>query len=76
MGGEPKPRFTWSREDGKALSSAKNETLKIKRVLSSDEGVYYCKADNPVGSVSGSVSLIVHGTYKSIVLRDPIRQNY
>jgi len=60
VGGEPKPKFTWTREDGKALSNEKNATLKIKRVLSSDEGVYYCKADNPVGSVTGSVSLIVH----------------
>jgi len=60
VGGEPKPKITWTREDGKAISSARNHTLNIKRVLSSDEGVYYCRADNPVGSVSGSVSLIVH----------------
>ena len=53
--------MTWTREDGKVISSAKTQTLNIKRVLSSDEGVFYCKASNPVGSVSGSVSLIVHG---------------
>merc|ERR1719233_1240022 len=52
--------FTWTREDGKELINEKNATLKIKRVLPSDEGLYYCKADNPVGSVTGSVSLIVH----------------
>ena len=61
VGGEPRPKITWTSEDGKVIGSAKNQTLKIKRVLSSDEGVYYCRANNPVGSVSGSVSLIVHG---------------
>ena len=58
--------MTWIREDGKVISSAKTQILKIKRVLSSDEGVYYCRASNPVGSVSGSVSLIVHGELISI----------
>eukprot|EP00092_Neocalanus_flemingeri_P031723 GFUD01034457.1.p1 GENE.GFUD01034457.1~~GFUD01034457.1.p1 ORF type:complete len:1341 (+),score=224.87 GFUD01034457.1:285-4307(+) len=60
VSGEPKPTFTWMREDGKAITSASNQTLNIKKVLPSDEGVYYCKANNPVGSVSGSVSLFVH----------------
>ena len=43
------------------MKGAKESSLKIRRVLSSDEGVYQCRADNAVGSVSGSVSLIVHG---------------
>ncbi len=30
-------------------------------VFCSDEGVYYCKAENSVGSVAGTLSLIVHG---------------
>ena len=65
--GEPKPRVTWTKEDGKLLTRTtsggeKGEELHIQHVQSRDEGVYFCKADNPVGSVTGSVSLIVHGT--------------
>ena len=30
-------------------------------MMTTTTGVYYCRADNPVGSVTGSVSLIVHG---------------
>ena len=73
VGGEPKPRITWTKEDGKLLTRAtsggeKGEELRIKRVEPGDEGVYYCRADNPVGTVSGSVSLIVHGELQPITL--------
>ena len=61
VGGDPRPSFTWTREDGRVIKSAKESSLKMRRVLSSDEGVYQCRADNAVGSVTGSVSLIVHG---------------
>merc|ERR1719471_1522096 len=60
VGGDPRPSFTWTREDGRVIKSAKESSLKMRRVLSSDEGVYQCRADNAVGSVTGSVSLIVH----------------
>merc|ERR1719471_979314 len=60
VGGDPRPSFTWTREDGMVMKGAKESSLKIRRVLSSDEGVYQCRADNAVGSVAGSVSLIVH----------------
>jgi len=39
----------------------REDNLHIYSVLASDEGVYYCTAENTVGSVTGSVSLIVHG---------------
>lgn len=42
------------------MAAVKANALHIRRVMSSDEGVYHCKAENAVGSVSGSVSLIVH----------------
>ena len=61
MGGDPRPTFTWTKEDGAVMKGAKESSLNIRRVLSSDEGVYQCRADNAVGSVAGSVSLIVHG---------------
>ena len=61
VGGDPEPVFTWTREDGRLIQTAKNDVLHIRRVMSSYEGVYHCRAENAVGSVSGSVSLIVHG---------------
>ena len=42
-GGEPRPRFTWSREDGGVVAGARGPTLHLPRVLSEDEGVYYCR---------------------------------
>ena len=41
----------------------REDSLHIYSVLASDEGVYYCTAENLVGSVTGSVSLIVHGEF-------------
>lgn len=47
------------------IQAAKDSELNIRRVMSSDEGVYQCRADNAVGTVAGSVSLIVHGEQTS-----------
>ena len=35
--------------------------IMLVTIMTTTTGVYYCRADNPVGSVTGSVSLIVHG---------------
>ena len=61
VGGDPEPVFTWTREDGRRIETARTDTLRLRKVMSDDEGVYQCTAENAVGSVSGSVSLIVHG---------------
>ena len=60
VGGDPAPSFTWTKESGEVLAGAKESRLELRRVRSQDEGVYSCKAENAVGSVMGSVSLIVH----------------
>ena len=64
VGGDPAPVFTWRREDGEVIPGAKQSRLVLRRVRSEDEGVYECEAENAVGSVQGSVSLIVHGKIK------------
>ena len=67
VGGDPRPTFTWTREDGRLIKAAKESSLKIRRVMSSDEGVYQCRADNAVGSVAASLSLIVHGETDKLI---------
>jgi len=64
VSGDPAPRITWRREEGTALETRavtdRDENLHIYSVLGSDEGVYYCTAENTVGTVTGSLSLTVH----------------
>ena len=43
------------------MERAREARLSIRRVMAEDEGVYTCRAENAVGAVEGSVSLIVHG---------------
>ena len=43
------------------MERARDARLSIRRVMAEDEGVYTCRAENAVGAVEGSVSLIVHG---------------
>ena len=61
VGGDPGPVFTWTRESGEVMERAREARLTIRRVMAEDEGVYTCRAENAVGAVEGSVSLIVHG---------------
>ena len=49
------------------IKAAKESSLNIRRVMSSDEGVYQCRADNAVGSVAASLSLIVHGETDKLI---------
>ena len=43
------------------MERAREARLRIRRVMAEDEGVYTCRAENAVGAVEASVSLIVHG---------------
>ena len=38
--------------------------------MAEDEGVYTCRAENAVGAVEGSVSLIVHGEILRVNIRN------
>ena len=61
VGGDPRPVFTWTREDGAVVERAREARLRLRRVMAEDEAVYTCHAENAVGSAEASVSLIVHG---------------
>ncbi|XP_073252081.1 basement membrane-specific heparan sulfate proteoglycan core protein-like [Porites lutea] len=69
-GGQQRPRFAWTREDGQPMSrrvSVKGKRLKIKGVQKEDEGTYVCTARNVYGSETASAKLTVKD-----VLVDPI----
>ena len=66
VGGDPTPRFLWTKEDGRIMKGRvkiKDGVLKIHRVVPSDEGVYFCQAENAVGEISASLSLSVYGKF-------------
>ena len=63
-GGQQRPRFAWTREDGQPMSrrvSVKGKRLKIKGVQKEDEGTYVCTARNVYGSETASAKLTVKG---------------
>ncbi|XP_055931028.1 protein sax-3-like isoform X2 [Argiope bruennichi] len=73
VGGDPLPTITWRRQDGKMpvgrAQIQEDKSLLIKDVLPSDEGMYICEAENPVGIISASVTLTVHS--RPIFLKTP-----
>ncbi|XP_054715413.1 roundabout homolog 2-like [Uloborus diversus] len=73
VGGDPLPTITWRRQDGKMpvgrAQIQEDKSLLIKDVLSSDEGMYICEAENPVGIISASVTLTVHS--RPLFLKTP-----
>lgn len=64
VSGDPAPTIIWLRQDGKMpigrAQILNDKSLRIEHVTPSDEGLYICEADNPVGRVSASATLIVH----------------
>lgn len=66
--GDPKPSIQWKNDSdvittGGRLEVFVNGTLKIKRLLKSDDGsLFTCEAENLYGSTSASASLQVNGT--------------
>jgi hypothetical protein len=76
VGGDPMPRVSWkkilSRTDNKMVpvkqpagfGKMRNQgeaILKIAAVSQSDEGQYFCQAENEVGSIKAEVSISVQG---------------
>lgn len=64
VGGDPNPTVLWHREDGtlpQGRTSIQNGKLKIDKVTPKDEGVYICEAQNTVGTISVSATLVVLG---------------
>ncbi|KAL7638316.1 UNVERIFIED_CONTAM: hypothetical protein RMT77_010881 [Armadillidium vulgare] len=66
VGGDPRPEVYWEKVSGgdlpiERMSQEENgQVLRIRHVSAEDEGVYSCRAENPVGSVSANISLTIH----------------
>ena len=61
--GHPPPRVTWSKVNSQLPVGChvveSNGALIVKNVKSEDDGVYSCRAENLLGSVSASAKLTV-----------------
>ncbi|GAB6023129.1 hypothetical protein CHUAL_007213 [Chamberlinius hualienensis] len=64
VAGDPVPTIIWRRQDGKMpigrAQIQEDKSLKIEHVTPTDEGEYICEAENVVGSVIASATLVVH----------------
>ncbi|XP_011502579.1 PREDICTED: roundabout homolog 2-like [Ceratosolen solmsi marchali] len=67
VGGDPSPEILWRRQDGKMPIGRghilDDKSLRIDRVLSTDQGTYICEADNGVGTISANATLTVFCKY-------------
>ena len=60
--GQPQPSVTWSKSVGglpKGRTAVMNGGLKIYEVIRKDGGTYICKAENVLGSATGTAQLMV-----------------
>lgn len=69
VSGDPMPDILWRTRDGKMPTGRAHilddKSLKIERVTPQDAGVYICDAENGVGAISASATLIVHCKYNT-----------
>ena len=69
--GQPTPRITWSKAGGSLPGGrihVQDGTLKIFKVTRKDGGIYICKAENILGSVTDTAQLIVYSPLRFTVL--------
>ena len=69
--GQPQPSITWSKSVGflpKGRNQGLNGALTIYNVTKKDRGIYICRAENILGSVSDTVLLMVFSPLRFIVL--------
>ena len=69
--GQPTPRITWSKAGGSLPGGrihVQDGTLKIFKVTRKDGGIYICKAENILGSVTDTAQLIVYSPLRFRVL--------
>jgi roundabout axon guidance receptor 2 len=64
VAGDPSPDILWRRHDGKMPIGRghilDDKSLRIEKVISLDQGIYICEAENGVGTISANATLIVH----------------
>ena len=69
VGGDPIPDVLWRRTAGGGnmplgrVHILEDRSLRVEAVIPEDEGEYSCEADNDVGTVTASATLIVHCKY-------------
>ena len=69
--GQPQPSITWSKSVGsvpKGRNKVINGALTIHNVTKKDRGIYICRAENILGSVSDTVLLMVFSPLRFKVL--------
>ena len=69
--GQPQPSIAWSKSVGflpKGKNQGINGALTIYNVTKKDRGIYICRAENILGSVSDTVLLIVFSPLRFKVL--------
>ena len=69
--GQPSPRITWSKSAGSLPGGRikiQGGTMKIYSVTKKDGGIYICKAENILGSVTDTAQLIVYSPLRFTVL--------
>ena len=69
--GQPQPSVTWSKAVGglpKDRTAVMNGGLKIYEVARKDSGTYICKAENVLGSATGTAQLVVFSRLQFKVL--------
>ncbi|CAL4119043.1 unnamed protein product [Meganyctiphanes norvegica] len=76
--GNPAPIITWSRRDGAALpkdlENHKGESLPLKDVTRSTEGIYTCTANNGIGKpATASITLLIEFAPDITTERDVLR---
>ena len=69
--GQPSPKITWSKSVGSLPGGRikiQGGTMKIYSVTKKDGGIYICKAENILGSVTDTAQLIVYSPLRFRVL--------
>ena len=69
--GQPSPKITWSKSVGSLPGGRikiQGGTMKIFSVIKKDGGIYICKAENILGSVTDTAQLIVYSPLRFTVL--------
>ena len=69
--GQPSPKITWSKSVGSLPGGRikiQGGTMKIFSVIKKDGGIYICKAENILGSVTDTAQLIVYSPLRFRVL--------
>ena len=69
VGGDPPPEVYWERAPPgelpieRMIQEENGQVLRIRHATADDQGIYICRAENPVGSVKANLSLSIYCEY-------------